>query len=326
VQTIDYKNNLVANTFRGPSDALWADAPVLDILENPGKGMYFFDDFIVAGNAATANAIGNFGHWASWVDTNGVLGTDPQQEGGVILLSDGGNTTVNLTLGSTAGAFRLVSPASLFPLNPSLWFECRVAVGSITTAKRDVFIGLSDNTNQTTASAIKVIATTTNTLATINNIFGFHFRSTTNPTDVGLAFNVAGGTVQYPTALQTLSLSGAAATFGGTGAALTAFTAGATGLPATGFIKLGFRYNPFAVPMAIVTASSGQTVGVVAKALIQVFVNGLPMVPFLTSANLQAATFPTGYMSPVISYTSRSGTSAGGLYVDWIRCCQGAQL
>ena len=322
-QSVDYKANLVSNTNRGPSDALWADCPVLDFIENPAKGMYFFDDFLVAGNLTTTNAIGSMGQWASWADTSTILGTDPLQEGGVLLLSDGTNITKNITLGSTAGGFRMVSPATNYPLGPPLWFECRVAVGSITTAKRDAFIGLVDNTTTfSTASAAGVIAGA-NALATIGNMFGFHFRSTTNPTDVGLAFNVAAGTVQYPTALQTLSLNGS--TGSNTGAALTAYAAGGTGLPGTGFIKLGFKYNPFAQPLTISTASSGQTVGTTFKALIQIFVNGVPMVPFLDSTNLQAATFPTGYMAPTISYTSRAATASGGFYVDWIRVAQKAQ-
>src|SRR5438132_1345557 len=205
---VDVKGNLVASTQRGPSQAIWGDCPVGDFLTDPGSGMYFFDDFISAGNLATTNAIGNMGQWATWADTSTILGVDPQQDGGVIILSDANNITKNVTLGSNAGAFRMVSAASgLHLVQGKLWLECRVAVCSITTTKRDAFIGLVDNTTTfSTASATGVIGGG-NALATGPNLFGFHFRSSTNPTDVGLAFNVAGGTVQYPTGLQTLSLT-----------------------------------------------------------------------------------------------------------------------
>lgn len=312
VNTVDVLGNLAASTNRGPSEAIWGRFRTMEILEDPSKGYHFFDDFLMAGNLSTTNAIGNMGQWATWADTSTILGVDPQQDGGVILLSDGTNITKNITLGSTGGSTRMVSAATGFPLQNTVFFECRVAVGSITTTKRDCFIGLVDNTTTfSTASATGVINTTGNLLATVPNLFGFHFRSSTNPTDVGLAFNVAGGTVQYPTNLQTLSLTVA-------GAALTVYTAVTNGA-STGFIKLGFVFDPNAQAAAVSSASSGQTVGVVQKKLITVYVNGQPAPAFLSSTNLQAATFPTGWMAPAISYTSRASSANGGFYVDWIR-------
>jgi hypothetical protein len=316
MQQIIVKRNLTANTDRGPSGSIWADCPMDDLNTYIQNGLFFKDDFLMSGNLTTTNAIGSMGQWATWADTSCVLGTDPQQDGGVILLSDAANITKNITLGSTAGGFRMVSAATNNPLiNAKLWFECRVAVGSITTTKRDAFIGLVDNTTSfSTASATGVI-NAGNALQTVPNLFGFHFRSSTNPTDVGLAFNVAGGTVQYPTNLQTLSTTVA-------GAALTAFAAGATGALATGFVKLGFVYDPFAQSRLISSASSGQTVGNTAKPLITIFVNGQPAAAFLSSTNVVAATFPTGWMAPTISYTSRAATASGGFYVDWIQVAQ----
>ena len=54
--TVQPKINLSANTNRGPSAAIWADCPVSDIYEDPSKGMHFFDDFLVVGNADDALA------------------------------------------------------------------------------------------------------------------------------------------------------------------------------------------------------------------------------------------------------------------------------
>lgn len=316
VKSIEYLGNLTADTLRGPSNAIWGDCDWVRMKESFRHGMTFEDDFLVGGNLGTTNAIGNMGQWASWADTSTVLGTDPQQDGGVLLLSDGSNVTKNITLGSTAGAFRMASAGSGFPLQRKLWFECRVAVGSITTARRDAFIGLVDNTGGfSTASATGVI-NAANALQTTPALFGFHFRSTTNPTDVGLAFNVAGGTVQYPTNLQTLVNTV-------TSSALTAFTAGATGALATGFVKLGFIFDPFAPTQLLSTLSSGQSAGTMARPMIKVFVNGIAAPAVLTAAaNIQAATFPATWMAPAISYTSRHATLALGFYVDWIRVAQ----
>lgn len=321
VKTNQYGSRITQDTSRGPSQSIWADCPLEDFIQAYGGGIgtagfVFRDDFLVAGNAATTNAIGNVGQWASWCDTSTIMGTDPQQEGGVVLLTDNASSGKNITLGTTAGGFGMITGATGFPLKQKLWFECRVAVGSITTAKRDAFVGLVDNTGGfSTASATAVIGSS-NTLTTTPALFGFHFRATTNPTDVGLAYNVAGGTVQYPTGLQTLSNTVV-------GAALTAYAAVTNG-NATGFIKLGFVFDPTPSLPAVPAPSSnnGHTQGTLYKPLITVFVNGQAAGEFLAANNVQASTFPATFMGPVLSYTSRSASSAGGLYVDWIQVAQ----
>lgn len=313
-----YVPQLSQDTSRGPSPNVWRGQIIEDYVQDFSLGFFSEDDFNIAGNIVTTNAAGNVGKWATWIDTNGVLGADPADEGAALLLSDGGNSGVTLAFGSTAGGYRLVSAASGFPYDQPLAFECRVAVGSITTAKRDVFIGLVDNTAQATGSGTAVISGTTNTLTTTNGFIGFHFRSTTNPTDVGFVFNPAGGPAVYPTNLQTLSTTVV-------GSALTAYAAGSTGaVTGTGFIKLGFVFDPTPqnTSLLISSASTGQTAGTLARPVIRVYANGQQAPAFLTNTNLQAATFPSGFMAPFFGYKSRSGTSAGGLYIDWIRAAK----
>lgn len=315
VQTLDYLSS-GSDTGRGPSLSLWGSCPITDILEDPSKGMHFFDDFLVAGQPAL-NAASSMGQWACFADTASTI-TDAAQEGGVVKLLNTANPK-QIILASNTGSFQFCTAATGYPLKGKMWFECRVAVGSITTAIRDFFIGLCDNTTSQICSANNlVVSTSTNTLVTTPNLFGFHFRATTNPTDVGLAFNVAGGTVQYPTNLQTLSLTVA-------GAALTAFAAVTNG-NATGFVKLGFVFDPTGgnPPKIISSASSGQTAGNVAKPLITIYVNGQPAAAFLTSTNVQAATFPVGFMSPVIAFGTQTNSGAG--YIDWIRVAQVASF
>jgi len=316
VKAVGYLANLVANTERGPSEALWGPVPTSQFLEDPRTGMLFYDDFLMAGQlfsgtagqTASGSYLGNLGQWAVWSDQYGSLDVDPALEGGVIALSSGAHSTVNITMGSYAGAVQFQGGSTAYTMQNKIVFECRVAVGSITTAKRDFFIGLVDNTTaQFTQATQGVIASTTNTLSTVPNLLGFHFRSTTNPTDVGVAFNVAGGTVQYPTNLQTLSNTVLSA-------ALTAEAAGA------GFIKLGFVFDQNA-PMGLInSASTGQTAGNYRRKVLQFYVNGLVAPAYLSyTENIGKSTFPTGYLSPAISYMSRSGTSPGDAYVDWLR-------
>jgi hypothetical protein len=324
VNTNQYISYGTADTSRGPSPAIWGWAKIDDALQDPSLFMAMYEDFKSVGNTPSTASAAYTGSlacdtgWSYYADTHGVLGTDPNFEGGTILMSDGGNATVNVSLTSTAGWAGFVAPVSSsnYALKKRMWFECRVAVGSITTAKRDCFIGLTD----TGAPAVNnVIGSTTNTLATAPGLFGFHFRSTTNPTDVGVAYNVAGGTVQYPTNLQTLSNTVL-------GAALVAESA--SGGIGAGFVKLGFIYNPGPdnVQQRCTTATGSQTVGNLYKPIIQIFVNGIACATFFDPTMVQAATFPTTFLAPAISYLSRSGTSAGGFYVDWIRCVTAATI
>lgn len=314
VKSIRFANNFTAsspgNIQRLPSDSVWYDCPLDDFIERQ-NGTVFFDDFVMAGQP-TLNAKSSIGQWACWADTGSSF-IDAGQEGSVLQIA---NTTQGdqVTMASNAGSFRMVSGATGFPLQAKLWFECRVATSSITTATSDFFVGLCDNTTTQIASQqATVIATAGNTLITVPNLFGFHKRATTNPTDVGLAFNVAGGTVQYPTNLQTLVNTV-------TGSPLTAYATVANG-PSTGFVKLGFVYDPNAQPVLLgSTVSTGQTASVIARPLIKIFVNGLLSNVYLTSVNAQAATFPTGYMSPVIAYNCRTGNAI--LYMDWIMVAQ----
>ena len=317
VKNANYINRISQDTSRGPSAAIWGDCPWEDMVQNDGGGIgnvgyRFVDDFNMTGQPAL-NAASSMGQWACWADTASTL-TDAGEEGGVLKVLNTSNPK-QIVLSSNAGGFRMVSGATGFPLQQKLWFEARVAVSSITTGVRDLFVGLCDNTTTQICSANNlVVGTAGNVLITTPNLFGFHFRDSTNPTDVGLAFNVASGTVQYPTALQTLSLTVA-------GAALTAYAAVTNG-NGTGFVKLGFVFDPEAgnVPLTISTASSGQTVGTVAKPLVKVYVNGQQCATFLTSTNVQASTFPTGRMAPCLAFGTLTN-SAFAMY-DWIRCAQ----
>ncbi len=325
VNTNQYVPYGTADTNRGPSAAIWASAKVADSLQDPSLYQQMFDDFLSVGNTpstsggAYSGSLSSDKGWSVYFGTNGVLGTDPNFEGGVILLSDGGNSTVSMSLTSSAGWAGFIYPlvSSVYALKGRMWFECRVAVGSITTAKRDCFIGLTDTG---APGANNVIGSSTNTLSTTPGLIGFHFRSTTNPTDVGVAYNVAGGTVQYPTNLQTLVNTV-------TGSPLVAETS-SNGL-GSGFVKLGFLFNPSpGNPQQRITSATGnnQTVGNLAKPMIQFFVNGVAAPAFMDSTMIQNALFPSTNLAPAIAYESRSGTAAGGFYVDWIRCIAAANI
>ncbi len=292
------------DTSRGPSQGIWADCPVLALLEDPSLGMYFFDDFLMAGQMPVATggtSVTNMGQWGLFASQGGLLADGATEGGSISLTSDGDQEAVNLA--SLAGAFRLVT-TSTNALNGKLWFECRFAVGTISATKMDCFIGLSDKlvTSNLMVNGIP-ISTTDDTLSTTPNLIGFHKKSG-GPTEVNFVYQLAGGTAVYPTGMTTLMNTC-------TGAVNTA----------SAFHKFGFVFDPNAPMTRIATASTGQTAGAVKQALIRVAVDNMVAPAFLTSDNTGGSAFPTGFMGPVIA-NMQTATGANALIIDWIRVAQ----
>lgn len=309
MNTVDIVGNLSANTNRGPSDIIWADCPVLDFLENPAKGMYFFDDFLMCGNADMTSAYKNsIGAWSVY-GYAGALLADGALEGGVVTYgSDGDNEGV--TFLSSTGAFRLVTTSTL-ALNQKLWFEASIATSTIAATKHEDFVGLAiPALSSGLPRAAYPITVTDDTLDATNGTFiGFHRKATAAPTDWQFCFNLAGGTVNYPTGLTTLRATMSLPT-----------------LTANTFTKLGFLFDPNALVSQISSATARQTNGNKGSKLIRVFVNGLELPTFLTGLDVQNATaaqaFPTGFMAPVFANMNQTGTTPGTSSLDWIRVAQ----
>ncbi len=292
------------DTYRGPSPIIWGNCPWAQMKEDMRYGMPFEDDFLLTGQIPVATggtSVTNMGAWALYA-SQGTLLTDGALEGAVIsIASDGDQESV--TLASLAGAYRITTTSTLI-LNQELWFETRVAVGTILTPKMDCFVGLCDKLTTSNLMVNTIpISVTDDTLSTVPNLIGFHKKSGAS-TDWSFVYQLAGGTAVYPTGLTTLSTTAL-------GAAITA----------NGFIKLGFHFNPNAAPKIISVASTGQTLGVVTRPLITVYANGTPLAAFLSTTNVQGAAFPTGFMGPVIS-NMQTATGANQLLIDWIRVAQ----
>ncbi len=311
VKEIGILRNAVINTQRGPSQVIWGDCPVLDLIEDPTKGMYFFDDFMKTGAALMTSAYaGSFGDWAVY-GAAGALVADGQLEGGVLQFgSDGDNEGMQLL--SSTGAFRFLTTSTL-ALNRKMWFECRFARSTITTDKADYFVGLMAPTLASgLPAAAQPITATDDTLMTAGDLFGFHSNTTSSvrggPTEIALAFELTSGTINYPTNMTTLMAS-----------------SGNSVLTAGAFVKVGFIFDPNAASALITSATARQTAGTVRQKLLRVFINGLEVPTFLTSADIQNATatqaFPTAFMCPVLAVMNSDGSS-NTMNVDWIRVAQ----
>lgn len=302
----------VADTSREPSNNIWGPFGNFATCTNQ-----VWDDFNRIGNVNMSSAVaGSLGAWSVY-GYAGATVSDLQLEGGVLgLTSD--TADEGICLFSSAGAFRMVTTSTL-ALNGRMAFEARVARSSVVSAKGEFFVGLMAPTLASgIPAAAQPITTTDDTLMTAGDFFGFHCNQTTavrgGPTEVAVAFELASGTINYPTNLTTLMAS--------SGNSVLVAQSGQTG-----FVKLGFLFDRNGPMRRVTAATARQTAGTVIKAVVRFFVNGLELPAFLGTADVANATatqaFPTAFMSPVFAHMNGASTFTVSS-IDWIKCAQEA--
>jgi hypothetical protein len=152
---VTVKNNLAADTTRNPSPAIWADARVLELIQNPGKGLYFhddFQDFPLAGTQTTEIGHGKykvFNTGAGKVSRVSAINSVEVQGGALRIALDTDNDQ-----GAIAQAYPSYRMSGLKSTDGPLFFECCYAQNSILTNMAAVMIGLAEVEQWTLATAV----------------------------------------------------------------------------------------------------------------------------------------------------------------------------
>lgn len=162
INPVYYKSNLstTEDSSRGPSNNIWADCPVLEIIRDPGKGIYFFDDFVATPNVA-AGAEANYGIYKGFASTGGSVTEGSSIFGEKTLSSDGDDEGASLA--TVSKPFKIARGQGRF------WFEARVKTSTTTDTKHGMFVGLIDTS--TLSATVPIVAA--GTLAD-ENFVGFH--------------------------------------------------------------------------------------------------------------------------------------------------------
>ncbi len=163
MNTTQYKGSQglgLADTSRGPSQSIWSDCPVLEIVNGVTDGIHLFDDFI-SGPRVAAGAEAATGLYRGFASTGGLV-ADGGEFGGTLDLSSDGD--------DEGASFRTsCSPFQIARSQGKLWFEARVKTSTITDTKHGIFVGLmADN-----ALTATVPITAAGAIADVN-IVGFH--------------------------------------------------------------------------------------------------------------------------------------------------------
>ncbi len=216
--TVEVRGNLsAANTSRGPSPNIWNDCPVLDLLEDPGLGVYEFEDFIRGGllTAPTTHAAlvglpySGFSSSASQIAYGNPTWTNSTQDTGTIALSET-TTRESTSLRSDVVPYRI--SANFGPL----WFECRIKISTVAADEMAFFIGLFED--ETLTVDIPIVAAGADThLTSSKNMVGF-YKPVANTTTYNATYRTDGNAVVHP-------------------------NSGIGALAADTYVKLGFAFN-----------------------------------------------------------------------------------
>lgn len=164
-----------ADTSRGPSPNIWHDCPVLEIMEDPGVGWGFFDDFLDVWLDGTQSTEIAWGRYKVFNTGSGSVSADEtvnsvETAGGLIEVTcDTDNDSGSFA--TQAEPFRLSGAAST---GNKLWFECRLSTSSIATNGVGWLLGLAETQLWTLATGVPFNAegsTITNTASFI----GFNY-------------------------------------------------------------------------------------------------------------------------------------------------------
>lgn len=177
---------------RGLSEQLWKGFPRAHIAQDPGRGVFQFDDFLTAGGLVGSN-VGGWGGYKTWEDSSCSIsllqGTNAATRGGILRHLT--TTTDNIETWCQAGYdgagpfFVSDTPAD----TRLLCFEARFRVSTITNDNYGFFIGLMEG-NQ----AVQNTIADAGTLAA-KACIGF-FRPEGDGDGLDFVYNTNGGTLQ----------------------------------------------------------------------------------------------------------------------------------
>lgn len=115
----------------GPSPLIWDDAEVFEIMMDPSKGYYYFNDFLDEIDATTGDG------WTIGGTTSGTVEPVPTEDGGVILFSSNGNNAEDDGISAQL-------PNCVFKpvAGRTIRFEARVKFNDTSAAISQFFVGL----------------------------------------------------------------------------------------------------------------------------------------------------------------------------------------
>ena len=128
----------------GPTPAIWDDCPVLEIIQDPGKGWYYFNDFTsypILANGATSY-VGSGCGWFTAATAGKTAGVVDDPAGVVQLFMSDDNEGGGLVCCNDDNQSGLIYLNATTP--KGLWIEARLKHVNITDSRANVFVGIAE--------------------------------------------------------------------------------------------------------------------------------------------------------------------------------------
>jgi hypothetical protein len=126
-----------------PSPSIWADCPVAEIADNPGKGFHIFEDFRGGVIGGSTLVYGQRHGLVCFTEADAVADCALQSdEKGVLMLDQDGtdDDVTSLTTGENLSGLVKITTGD----QTKMWFEARFKVSTVTDTDLAVFVGLTE--------------------------------------------------------------------------------------------------------------------------------------------------------------------------------------
>lgn len=270
---------------RGPSPKLWADCPVMQLIADPAKGFYLWDDFknsVVSKETASGSdftsSVGRVEsdiEWYCFSESTKLteIALQDDDDGVIHIAQDGSDADVTAIITGFNAANYFHMP--LKGERKKFWFEVRFKVSTITDAEQGLFIGFNEKGEA--ANALGGFAGDAAALDTGNDYLGFAVLEGDGDDLIVVHFEAGAGTAQSST--------------------------GAITLVANTYIRVGFRLD-------------------VSEDKIRVYADGVDLGDSV-AIDITSSNFPSNTdLSILMSVLGASGTAAANIKVDWVRFAQ----
>jgi hypothetical protein len=141
----DYDHLADTASGKGPSPKIWSDCPLVEMLFNPGKGFFYFDDFMGPGVTVGADANADAAGW-----TTTFVADAADAEFGPVIGVGGELHLANLDNTADHGIQAQLLNCCVKPeANKTIWFEARVQISHV---DNQIFIGVASTDTTLIAS------------------------------------------------------------------------------------------------------------------------------------------------------------------------------
>lgn len=188
---------------RGPSPKIWADCPVLQLIADPSKGFYLWDDFKKLTFHPDDNSHSGL-HWFGYTESTDMANIAWQDDDDGVIMLDQDSADQDVCAIITGDNANDLFHMPLKGERKKFWFEARFKISTITDGDIGVFVGFNEKGEA--ADSLGAFAGDAAALDTGNDYLGFAVLEGDGDDLTIVHFEAGAGTAQSDTGEITLAV------------------------------------------------------------------------------------------------------------------------